>query len=212
MNPFEQLRADDAGPASTPDVRFARRLKAQIEAALGPDIDLPDKQTSEREKTMTESSTLAGTQQIITPYISVHDGVAALDWYAAAFGATETMRYTGDDGRIGHAELVIKGARIYLSDAYPEIGVVAATSYDGSSCALHIEVDDVDAMYASAVEQGATGQRAPEDQTHGSRSATIMDPYGHRWMLNQQIASPTIADIDAATVGFTVEGESSGGA
>ena len=32
-----------------------------------------------------------------------------------------------------------------------------------------------------------------------------MDPYGHRWMFSQQIAAPTIAEIDAATEGFTVE-------
>ena len=143
--------------------------------------------------------------QIITPYISVRDGASAIAWYATALGAVETMRYTGDDGRVGHAEIQINGARIYLSDPYPEIGVVAADSYEGSSCALHIEVPDVDAIHATAVDQGAVSQADPADQPHGSRTATIVDPYGHRWMLNQTLSSPTIDEIDAATPGFSVE-------
>ncbi len=149
-------------------------------------------------------ATIAPATQIITPYISVHDGVAALDWYRDAFGAAETVRYVGDDGRLGHAEFVFAGARVMLSDAYPEIGVVAATSYEGSSCALHVEVPDCDALHDRAVERGAISSMPPKDQPHGARSATIIDPFGHRWMLSQQLSSPTTAEIDAAYDGFTV--------
>lgn len=149
-------------------------------------------------------STLAPAAQILTPYISVHDGVAALSWYAEAFGATETVRYVGDDGRLGHAEFQFAGANIMLSDAYPEMGVVAATSYEGSSCALHVEVADCDALYERAVGAGATPLQAPADQPHGARSATIMDPFGHRWMLSQQLHRPSSVQIDAAYDDFTV--------
>ncbi len=144
------------------------------------------------------------TAQILTPYIAVHDGAAALDWYAAAFGAIETVRYVGDDGRLGHAEFTFNGARIMLSDAYPEIGVVDANSYEGSSCALHMEVSDCDALHDRAVEAGATSMAPPTDQPHGARSATIIDPFGHRWMLSQQLASPSSVEIDAAYDDFTV--------
>lgn len=229
-NAFEQLGRDDR-PDAVPDPAFARRLRGQIEAALDANrssIDLPSRRpppTTEQEPAMTTETTPATeqepamteqtpatdleapspTEQRITPYISVHDGAGAIDWYVDALGARETMRFTGDDGRVGHAELIVQGARIYLSDAYPEIGVVAATSHEGSSSALHLEVDDCDAVHARAVELGATSTRPPEDQGHGSRTATVVDPYGHRWMFSQQIATPTIAEIDEATDGFTVE-------
>jgi uncharacterized glyoxalase superfamily protein PhnB/extradiol dioxygenase family protein len=142
--------------------------------------------------------------QTLVPYITVHDATAALAWYADVLGAIETVRYTGDDGRVGHAEITIGGARIMLSDAYPEIGVVAANSYEGSSCALHLSVADCDATYASAVAGGATSMREPEDQPHGSRMATVVDPFGHRWMFDQAVSSPTVAEIDAAMSDFTV--------
>jgi PhnB protein len=142
--------------------------------------------------------------QIITPYISVHDGAAALDWYVASLGATETVRYVGDDGRLGHAEFVLNGANIMLSDASPEIGVVAANSYEGSSCALHIEVPNCDVAHALAVAGGAESLQAPADQPHGARSATIMDPYGHRWMLSQPVHALSHDEIDAKYDNFEV--------
>jgi uncharacterized glyoxalase superfamily protein PhnB len=204
MNPFEQLRVDDAvAPAPTPDPRFASQLRAQLEASLAPVIQLPEREDKPPMTDTTATTTVTATQ-ILVPYIAVHDASAALDWYANALDGIETVRYVGDDGRIGHAEMTVHGARIMLSDAYPEIGVVDANSYEGSSCALHLEVDDIDAVHAAAVDAGATSLREPEDQAHGSRMSTIVDPFGHRWMFSQTIATPTAAEIDAAMSDFTV--------
>jgi uncharacterized glyoxalase superfamily protein PhnB len=154
---------------------------------------------------MTDGDT-TGAMQRLTPYLAVQDAAAAIDWYRDSLGATEVMRYVGDDGRVGHAEIEVQGARLFLSDAYPEIGVIAAADHEGSSVALYLEVDQVDDAYARAVAGGATSRSEPTDQPHGARSATIIDPFGHRWMLNQQVATPTVDEIDAATPGFSVSG------
>ena len=109
------------------------------------------------------------------PYLAVHDAAAALDWYTDALDGVETVRYVGDDGRIGHAEITIQGANIMLSDAYPEIGVVAANSYEGSSCALHLEVTDIDAVHAAAVES-----RRDVAARSGGSAARLTDVDGAR--------------------------------
>jgi uncharacterized glyoxalase superfamily protein PhnB len=142
--------------------------------------------------------------QRITPYITVDDGDAALRWYADSLHATETVRYVGDDGRLGHAQFVVSGATVMLSDAYPEMDVVAATSQQGSSHALHLEVDDCDALHELAVGNGATSLQPPADQPHGARQCTILDPFGHRWMLSQTVSAPSHAEIESAMDGFTV--------
>lgn len=92
-------------------------------------------------------------------------------------GAVEVSRFVGDDDRVGHAELVIGPAHIYLADEYPEIGVVGPATLGGTSFALHLHVVDVDYSYERAVAAGATGQRPPDDEGHGSRNATILDPW-----------------------------------
>lgn len=133
--------------------------------------------------------------------------MAALDWYRDVFDATEVLRYTGDDGRIGHAELRVGTAVWYLADEYPEIDVTGPATLGGTTVALHLSVDDVDATYQRAVDGGARSLQPPADQPHGSRHGTIVDPFGHRWMLSTPIAQPTIDEVQAETEGFTITGE-----
>ncbi len=122
-----------------------------------------------------------------TPYLAVHDGTAAPSFYSSAFGAIEVMRVVMEESRIGHAEFRIGAATFYLSDEFPEIGVVSPRTLGGSSVTLHLEVDDVDGLYARAVVAGAEAQAEPADQPHGARHGTLVDPFGHRWMLSQQV-------------------------
>lgn len=203
-DPFDQLR-DLGEHTGAPEPRFVDRLRRQVTEAIiqtraDPSvIDLPD-----RKQFAMNESTPSPAVQTLTPYITVHDGAAALAWYTEAFGVVETVRYVGDDGRLGHAEFTFAGANVMLSDAYPEMGVVAANSYEGSSCALHIEVADTSMLHDRAVAAGAASTQPPTDQPHGARVATVIDPFGHRWMLSQQIHQPSTSQIDAAYDDFSV--------
>jgi uncharacterized glyoxalase superfamily protein PhnB len=203
-DPFDALRVADQPTA--PDAGYARRLKARVAAALNEPppadtIELPERRTT----TMATTTTAATKVATITPYICVADAAAALAWYADAFGAVEHVRYVGDDGRVGHAEITIDGARVMLSDEHREIGVVAPTG-PGHDVALHLNVADVDSMFARAVAKGAIGERPPEDQPYGERSSAIVDPFGHRWMIQTTIANPTIEQVSAQTPGYTITG------
>ncbi|MEJ7721644.1 MAG: VOC family protein [Ilumatobacteraceae bacterium] len=127
-----------------------------------------------------------------------------LDWYRDVFGAVEVMRFTGDDGRVGHAELALGDVRWYLADEYPDIGVVGPATLGNTSVSLHLSVDDVDALHARAVAAGAEDERPPSDESHGSRQSSFRDPFGHRWMLSMQLREMSIDELDAASDGFTV--------
>jgi uncharacterized glyoxalase superfamily protein PhnB len=211
-DPFDVLRVPDAAQSATPDPGFATRLKARIAAALTEPIEpieqvehiepaeLATIELAERRTTMATTATPATKAATITPYICVADAKAALTWYADAFGAVEEVRYVGDDGRIGHAEISIEGARLMLSDEYPEAGVAPPLAGRGHDMTLHLNVADVDAMFARAVELGATSEREPADQPYGERSSSITDPFGHRWMIQTTIDTPT----DVKMEGFTV--------
>lgn len=132
----------------------------------------------------------------VTPYLTVHDGPAALEFYRVAFGATEVMRVVmnEDTGQLGHAEFHIGAAVFYLSDEFPEMGVVSPRTLGGTAVALHVELDDVDTAFATAIAAGATTLTEPADQPHGSRHGTLIDPFGHRWMLSQQIEQVSLAE------------------
>jgi uncharacterized glyoxalase superfamily protein PhnB len=192
---FEQLSAtiDEAV-----DPVFAARLKARVQRALGaaPErvtISLPERESAAQAPTATtgvrtdvptERSTTMS--QAITPYLCVHDANAALDWYREFFGASIGTVIPWD-GRIGHAEVDVSGAVFYLSDDAPQLGVVAPTR-DGSqtSVSIVLQVAAVEQFVERAERGGAVVQR-PIEEAHGSRSAWIVDPFGHRWNVGTPV-------------------------
>ena len=117
------------------------------------------------------------------PYLCCKDAARALDFYAAAFGATETMRLAEPSGRIGHAELTIGDALVMLSDEYPEMDIRSPQTLGGSPVMIHLYVPDVDAFVARAAAAGAIIERAVADQFYGDRSGQLRDPFGHRWSV-----------------------------
>jgi predicted enzyme related to lactoylglutathione lyase len=116
------------------------------------------------------------------PYLTVADARAAITWYADAFGAVLIGDpIIMDDNRIGHAELGLGGGVLYLADEYPELGLTAPHQ-GATSVSLMLPVADTDTTLALARDRGATVERETAEN-HGSRSATIVDPFGHRWLL-----------------------------
>ena len=72
----------------------------------------------------------------LTPYLALSDARAAIEWYADALGAEVTFDpIVMPDGRIGHAEMAVDGARFMLADQHPEIHAVAPGA-DGSPVTL----------------------------------------------------------------------------
>lgn len=144
----------------------------------------PDHGPGERTRRRAAPSHVAPAASPLTPYLAVADARAALSWYATALDAVQTVDpVVMPDGRVGHAELTIRGARMMLADEHPELGCPAPTA-EGSPVTLHLEVGDVDAQVARLRAAGAQVDREPED-TPAGRIAVIRDPFSHRWMLNQ---------------------------
>jgi PhnB protein len=138
----------------------------------------------------------------ITPYITVHDAAKALAFYKEAFGAEEVMRLAEPSGRIGHAEIKIGDALVMISDEYPDYDAISPVTLNGTSVGLHLMVPNVDAFVERAVKAGGTLKRAVADQFYGQRTGTILDPFGHKWMIATEIEALTNEEIErrAATV------------
>jgi PhnB protein len=187
-DPFDRLFIPDEPVAPRPE--FAARLRRQIEVALEPDRStaMPDAVT----RTSPPPSTVTTR---LEPYLIVDGAAAALDFYAAAFGAVERMRLMQPDGRVGHAEIDIDGAPVALADEFPEHGLVGPLARGGTSVSLHLVVPDVDATVAAAVEAGATLEREVGDQFHGNRNGTIIDPFGHRWTIQTPIEELSVEEL-----------------
>jgi len=117
----------------------------------------------------------------VTPYLVVKDAAQAIDYYKKVFGATETVRMPGPDGKIGHAELKIGNSHIMLSDENPKMGQghVSAATLGSSPVSLYVYLPDVDQVVQRAAREGAKILKPVQDQFYGDRNGFIQDPFGH---------------------------------
>ncbi|MGH9016381.1 MAG: VOC family protein, partial [Acidimicrobiales bacterium] len=129
------------------------------------------------------------------PYLMVADAAGALAWYVDALGARRRGEViTMADGRIGHAELELAGAVVYLADESPGTGLVAPPTGSGVSVSLTLEGVDVDRTVARAVSAGAALERPAADYDY-ARNAVLRDPYGHRWIVSGPVAEKGGPDV-----------------
>jgi len=117
--------------------------------------------------------------------LAVHDAESALDFYAKAFGAKEVSDRIPWEGRIGHAEFEIEGARITLADEFPEYNR-SPKSLGGTSVSIHINVGNVETIFAQAIEAGVKVLQPIKNEPYG-RVCKLEDPYGHVWFFSTQV-------------------------
>jgi len=120
-----------------------------------------------------------------TPMLAVHDGAGALEFYAKAFGAKEVSQRIPWEGKIGHVEFEIDGARLMLADEFPEYNRSPKT-LGGTPVSIHIDVRDVDALFVQAVEAGAKVLQQIKVEPYG-RVCKLEDPFGHTWFFNTPV-------------------------
>ncbi|MDL9945460.1 VOC family protein [Gordonia sp. ABSL11-1] len=187
-DPFVALRAADT-PGWTdpiaPDAEFAHRLRDRLErgATLPTGVVMStDISTTDISSTIDTTDTPTVERPGALPYLTIDGARAAVDWYVAHLGATlRGEPIVMDDGRIGHAELEIGGGVIYVADQFEDMGL-RGPQPGHVSVSLMLPVDDTDAAVAAARNAGASVTREPYEG-YGTRTGTIIDPFGHRWML-----------------------------
>ena len=138
----------------------------------------------------------------LSPHLIVEGGRAAIDFYKLAFNAVAIhVDPAPDSEKIMHATLLIEGFPVQVSDDFPEfMGGVRRSpqALGGTPITLHLQVPDADALWARAVEAGATPTLPLKVQFWGMKYGKLRDPFGHEWSIGQDVAQPSSAELEAA--------------
>ena len=114
----------------------------------------------------------------VTPYMVAVDGPALLEFAKQAFGAEETFRTVGSAGGL-HGEARIGDSMLMMGGGIPGREFRSTPN----THALHVYVEDTDAVYEKALAAGATSINEPIDQEYGERSGSVKDPAGNFWYI-----------------------------
>jgi PhnB protein len=119
----------------------------------------------------------------VSTYLAVGDAAAAIEFYERAFGAKERGRMPGPEGKIAHAEIQVGDSVLMLSDQFEQSTCTPPKELGGTSAAVFLYVEDVDAVFQQALDAGASELMPLQDMFWGDRWGKVTDPFGHEWQL-----------------------------
>jgi PhnB protein len=159
-------------------------MLARIERSVGPGGHADAIGSEEEAMGQGASSDSGAVATSIFPMLSVRDAAKAIDFYVAAFGATQLRRIEDESGGVV-AGLAVDGASFFLADESPENANFSPETLGGSSVRIELVVDDPDTMFQQAVAAGAREVWPVADQPYGWRQGRVEDPYGHHWLIGK---------------------------
>ena len=115
----------------------------------------------------------------VNSYMFVTDPEEEIHFLKKAFWAEEINRSIGRNGEIGNCILKIGDSCFMISQARGE--------FENMRTAFYLFVDDVDAVYQNALENGATNSFPPDDMDYDDRQGGIIDPAGNYWWISKRL-------------------------
>lgn len=120
----------------------------------------------------------------LSPALTVHDAVAAAEFYRSAFDAQELSRQRTPTGQ--HViQMSLAGNDLLVVDENLAAFNVSPRTLNGTSVRLNLVVDDPDAVARKAIDAGATEVFPVADQPYGMRQGRVRDPFGHHWLIGK---------------------------
>lgn len=131
---------------------------------------------------MNDAPSSPGFPTSVTATLSVRDWPRAIEFYKAAFCASETYRVPGG----GVARLSVSGAEFWVAEESPPHLNFSPESLGGCSVRMLLIVEDPAGVVARAVAAGAM-EVVPVADAHGWRLGRIVDPCGHHWEIGKPL-------------------------
>ncbi len=133
-------------------------------------------------------------------YLTFKDPREAIAFYEKTLpNAKCDLVMDGPGGSVMHAEMSVNGARLMLSGEWPGM----AEANEGiSPVNFMLYVDDADAAYRHAIENGMTSVFEPADQFWGDRNAAVRDPYGYRWTFGHVVEDVPSDELEKRAAEF----------
>jgi len=123
----------------------------------------------------------------VTPYLTVADAEAQIDFLKKALGAEEKYRHGDDQGRVMHAEVRVGNSMVMIGQARDQ--------WTPRPAMFYLYVEDVDAVYKRALAAGGKSVREPANQPYGDRTGAVEDSQGNQWWLGTHIEDVSPEEI-----------------
>jgi PhnB protein len=123
----------------------------------------------------------------ITPYLTVKGAKTLINFLERAFNAKNMRQTVRPDGSIGNAEVLIGDSMIMIADG--------TETWQSSPTSIYMYVENCDAVYRKAIEEGGESIIEPQDMFYGDRNAGVKDFCGNSWWIGTHIEDVSDEEI-----------------
>jgi PhnB protein len=128
-----------------------------------------------------------GMSTAIKPRLIVPSVDEAVAFYASALGAVETFRFTEPSGSVAHCEITIGTSSLSLAQANDDYRLYAPETLAGSPVLLTAIVENARVVGGAMTAAGAVVVVPIEDREYRRCEGRVRDPFGHLWVISQQL-------------------------
>jgi PhnB protein len=117
--------------------------------------------------------------QAVMPYLILKNASKFIEFTKKVFDAADSNTpHLREDGTVMHAEIIINGSTIMVTDEIKD--------WSKQTANLFVYVPNADEAYQKALDNGATTLMGLSDQEYG-RTCGVTDPFGNVWWITSII-------------------------
>lgn len=122
------------------------------------------------------------------PRLVVQNADAAIAFVQDALGGKLIERYTEPEGRVIHSKILLGKLSISLVEEVPDWGWLSPVSLNGSPVLIQLDFENCDAVGERVIKHDAEVVIPIQDRPYGKREGRFRDPFGHLWILSQELS------------------------
>jgi len=130
----------------------------------------------------------------VTPYITVDNAGAVMEFLKKAFAAEETFAMRDEQGNVRHGEMKVGSSMVMLGSSHDQWKARPGNFY--------VYVEDCDAVYKKAVEAGGTSVSEPSTQFYGDRHGAVSDSQGNTWWIATHVEDVSPEELERRAMAF----------
>lgn len=127
------------------------------------------------------------TKTQFAPHLTLSVLRPAIKYYEEVFHAKTVRMWPNTDGSIHVAELEIGGQLFHLHEETPGKGQLSPGTLSATSVLIGLFTPTPDEYYQNALAAGGQIVSAMQDYEYGYRQGTVVDPFGHQWLIQKRI-------------------------
>jgi uncharacterized glyoxalase superfamily protein PhnB len=109
----------------------------------------------------------------LSPYLICPGADRVIRFAEQVLGARLLRRFAAPDGSVAHAEIRVEDSVVMIGES--------GAQWPSVPTHLHVYVDDVDAVYARAMNAGGKSVQEPMVKEDSDRRCGVLDPSGNTW-------------------------------